>query len=435
MRIVILTAGTGSFYCGTCMRDNALAQALNRLGHETLLAPMYLPMVLDEAPATGDAPLFYGGINVYLQQVSPVFRRTPRFLDRILDSQPALNAAAKRAGMTTPDQLGELTLSMLLGEEGKQLKELQRLVEWLERDAKPDVVCLSNALLLGLAREITRRTGAAVVCTLQGEDSFLDSLPEPHRTRCWNVIHERGSEVDALIAVSRYYGDLMRECADLPSDKLHVVYNGILMDGYAPAERAPDPPAIGFLARMCPPKGLHVLVDAFIELRKRPEHQPVRLRVAGSVTAADEVYVREQKEKLTSAGLAGEADWLPNIDRAEKSAFLQSLSVLSVPATYGESFGLYVAEAWAAGVPVVQPRSGAFPELIEIGGGGLLCDSGPADLAEKLAELLSYPNRARAMGLAGRKAVEERFNVDSMAQGALEVFERALNRRRDAVGV
>src|SRR5947207_11201888 len=127
MRIVLLTPGTGSFYCGTCMRDNTLAQGLRKLGHDALLVPLYLPLALDEESAAEGAPLFYGGVNVYLQQKSGFFRKSPRWLDSLLDSPAAIGSAAKRAGMTDPSTLGDLTLSMLRGEEGKQKKELERL--------------------------------------------------------------------------------------------------------------------------------------------------------------------------------------------------------------------------------------------------------------------------------------------------------------------
>jgi len=486
MRIVLLTAGTGSFYCGTCMRDNALIAALRRQGHDALLVPLYLPLMLDEAPATDDAPLFYGGINVYLQQKSGLFRKTPRWIDRLLDAPGMLKAAAKRAGSTQADRLGDLTLSVLRGEEGRQVKELERLVDWLASEgesvkrealsASPrtthhstprqpvDVVCLSNILLIGLTRRIKERTGAAVVCTLQGEDSFLDSLPEPDRTAAWETLAERAADVDAFIGVSRYYSDVMRERAKLPADRLHVVHNGILLDGYgvsdgvvsgSPSQNySPLPtlhsPALGYLARMCPPKGLETLVDAYILLRKRDRIKSLKLRAAGSMTTTDRVFVARLTQRLTAEGLTvsesghpnpqmsadnlcrsvSSADsqsdvvFFPNLSRDEKIAFLQSLSVLSVPATYGESFGLYVIEALAAGVPVVQPRHAAFPELIEATSGGLLCEpNDPHALAETMEELLCDPDRARAMGEQGRQAVREKFSVEAMAQGVLRVFE------------
>src|SRR5215472_522525 len=159
MRIIQLTPGTGSFYCGTCIRDNALVVALRALGQDALMVPMYLQPTLDEASGAEGAPLFYGGVNVYLQQKFGLFRKTPRWLDRLFDSPGMLEAAARRAGMTRASQLGDLTVSTLRGEEGRQVKELDRLVEWLaSSDGRADVVCLSNILLIGLARRIKAQT-------------------------------------------------------------------------------------------------------------------------------------------------------------------------------------------------------------------------------------------------------------------------------------
>lgn len=417
MRIVLLTPGTGSFFCGTCMRDNALALALRRLGHDALMVPLYLPPTLDEASAAENAPLFYGGINVYLQQQSGLFRSTPRWLDKLLDSPAALQGAAKRAGMTQARDLGPMTVSMLEGERGKQVKELERLAQWLEGDGKADAVILSNALLIGMGRRL-KATGAKVYCTLQGEDTFLDGLPEPHRTRAWEIAAERATEFDGFFAVSRWHAELMGRRLRLAPAKVHTVYNGIALDGYGPAPERTGAPTIGYLARMCPPKGLHTLVDAFVLLGKRnPE---VRLHVAGAQTPADIPYVDEQKAKLRDAGLLERATFTANIDRDAKIAYLQSLTALSVPATYGESFGLYVLESLAAGTPVVQPRHAVFPELLAETGGGLLCEPDDTSaLADALESLVNDPARARALGAEGRASVHGKFHVDAMAAGVL----------------
>ncbi|MGC4042757.1 MAG: glycosyltransferase family 4 protein [Armatimonas sp.] len=420
MRYVLLTPGTGSFFCGTCLRDNALAMALRKLGHTADMVPMYLPPTLDEASAAESSPLFYGGINVYLQQASPLFRKTPRWLDALVDSPGALAGAAKRAGMTEAKDLGPMTLSMLQGENGHQLKELERLADWLGEE-KPDVVILSNALLMGLGKRIKEASGAQVACTLQGEDTFIDALPEPYKTQSWEEITRRASDFDAFIAVSQYHADLMTRRANLPKEKVHVVHNGILLEGYS----APEPmgtQTIGFLSRMCPAKGLHLLVDAFCLLGKRMPD--VRLAIGGAQTAGDIRYVEEQKAKLEKAGVLERVSFHPNMDRDEKIQFLRSLTVFSVPALYGESFGLYLLEALAAGVPVVQPNHAAFPEVLGATGGGVLFEPyTPEVLANTLEELLKAPEKARTLGAEGRKSVFEKFSVDAMAKNVAAVFD------------
>lgn len=439
MRIVTLTAGTGSFHCGTCMRDNALTLALRRAGHDATLAPLYLPMVLDEESAAGGAALFYGGVNVYLQQKSGLFRKTPRWLDSLFDAPALLESAAKRSGMTRATELGELTLSMMQGRSGKQVKELERLAGWLAEEGRPEVVVLSNAILLGIASRIKERTGAAIVCTLQGEDGFLDGLPEPYRTQVWSRLGANGrNAVDAFVAVSRYHAALMTERASLPADRIHVIHNGISLDGYPDASRvaAANPPVLGYMARMCALKGLGALVDAFIEIKLRGNIPCLKLRVAGSQTDSDAAFVAGLQEKLTAVGVADDTEFLPNVSREQKIDFLSGLSVLSVPAMYGESFGLYIIEAMAAGTPVVQPRHAGFTEIVEATGGGVLYDPGrQGALTDTLEGLLTDPNRARELGEAGRKAVRDRFSVDQMAAAHVRVFEEVLARRRNAVAV
>jgi len=438
MRIIQLTAGTGSFYCGTCIRDNALVTALRDLGHDATMVPMYLPLILDETSAAAETPLFYGGVNVYLQEKVPLFRKTPRWLDRMFDTPALLDFAGRKATMTRASQLGELTVSTLRGEDGRQSKELARLVEWIAQ-SPVDVICLSNILLIGLAKQIKAETGASVVCTLQGEDTFLDSLPAEDSRLAWDTIAERVTDIDAFVAVSKYHGDLMRKRAQIPADRIHVVHNGISLDGYPdePPGVHDGPPVLGYLARMYRPKGLETLVDAYLIFRKRDRVKNLKLHVARSQTEADIPFVSQLKQRIDAAELADDFRLLPNIDRDDKIAFLCSLSVLSVPATYGESFGLYVIEAMAAGVPVVQPRHAAFPELIEATGGGVLCEpDDPEALAIAIEELLLDPQRARELGAAGQRAVRERFSVEYMAKQALQVFETAVaGKRTDGIRV
>ncbi|MCE9612249.1 MAG: glycosyltransferase family 4 protein [Chthoniobacter sp.] len=418
MKIVLLTPGTGSYYCGVCMRDNALAKELIRQGHDAVMLPMYLPLTLDEDAASPDSEIFFGGVNVYLQQKFALFRRTPRWLDRLLNARGLLRLAGKQSGMTATADVGALTLSMLHGEHGHQAKELAKLVEWL-RGHRPDAVWLSTALLVGLARGIKDAIGIPVLASLQGEDSFLDALPEPWRTRAWQAMGERAWDCDACIAPSRYYAELMGRRMRLPADKLRVIPNGVAAEEKASGERqtANAPETIGYLARFIPGKGLGLVVEAFILLKKRGRFPHAKLRCAGAMTADDERYVATLRRKLADAGLAGDAEFLPNVSREEKTAFLHGLTLLSVPASYGEAFGLYLIEAWSAGVPVVQPRCAAFPELVEATGGGILCEPNSAEaLANGWETLLTDPAQACAMGARGRAVVASEFSLPRMAE-------------------
>jgi glycosyltransferase involved in cell wall biosynthesis len=271
-------------------------------------------------------------------------------------------------------------------------------------------------LLVGLARRIRQELGIPVLASLQGEDSFLDSFAEPWRMRCWNTLAERARDVDALVAPSRYYADLMGGRMRIAPQKMRVIANGISLPDFAPAPQ-PPPLAIGYLARMIAGKGLGTVVDAFILLRKRGHFSTTKLLIAGAMTASDEAYVESLKAKLNAAGCGTDAEFHPNVSREEKAAFLRRCTLLSVPATYGEAFGLYLLEAWASGVPVVQPDCAVFPELIAATGAGALFE--PANTESLVAQwekLLGSPTEAFALGQRGRAAVERDFSLARMAE-------------------
>lgn len=431
MRIVHIVPGTGNFHCGSCLRDQAMARHLGRLGHEVLMVPLYLPLVLEPeqaAPPVAHASggrIFYGGINVYLQQKLRLFRWTPRWLDRLLDAPALLRWAANHANMTGARDLADLTLSMLAGEEGRQAKELAKLLDWLRCGPKPDVISLSNALLCGMARRLGSALDAPVVCTLQGEDAFLDTLPRPAGAEAWRRLSRCAAHVDAFIAISAYYAEVMSHRLGLPAARVTVVHNGIDLTGFEPAPRPPDPPVLGYLARLCHGKGLTTLVDAFVHLKRSGRVPALRLHVAGAMTGADDAYLRAQRRKLRDAGLLEHVRITPNLDRAAKLQMLRGLSVFSVPATYGEAFGLYVLEALASGVPVVQPRHGAFEEVLDLTRGGVLCrPDDPAALADAIGALLCDEPRRQALGEQGRRGVLERFGAEHMAANVAEVYER-----------
>ena len=434
MNLVQITPGAGGMYCGNCFRDNALVAALRRGGHEVLMVPLYLPMTLDEENQSAGTPTFFGGINVYLQQQSACFRRAPQWLHSLLDSPILLKLAAGRAAKTRAADVGELTLSMLRGEEGNQARELDELLAWLKTQPRPDVVLLSNALLVGFTRRLKAELGCKVICNLQGEDAYLDSMPSSLRERVWALLAERCRDCDLFLAPSRYFADTMARRLELPAEKVKVVFNGISLEGYAETpsseSRVPSSPTLGYFARMCPEKGLDLLVETFIELKQRGTVPNLKLKVGGGCGPGDEAFVAQLKGHLRRAGCLGEVEFHPNLTRAQKVSFLRSLTVFSVPALYGEGFGLYLIEAMAAGVPVVQPRHAAFPELVAATGGGLIAEANAAALASAIEGLLLAPAQLRSLGEAGRCAVSELFTVDRMAGEVASQCE-ALLRTRD----
>ena len=433
MRILYLTAGAAGMYCGSCLRDNALATELLRQGHDVTLQPLYTPPLTDE-PSVSQEKVFFGGISVYLEQHSALFRHTPRWLDRLWDSGVALRAASKRSIAVDPDSLGQLTLSILQGREGRQRKEIAKLIDWLRgqvRAGQPryDVVDMQNSMLLGLARPIREAIGGPICCTLQGEDLFLEGLREPFRGEALALIREHAESVDAFLAVSTFYADFMADYLTIPREKIHVVPLGINLqdyEGQAEAGRRPlteRPWTIGYFARIAPEKGLHLLVEAYCQLRERADFPPARLLAAGYLAPEHRGYLRAQVERLAAAGLSEEFTYQGALDREAKLRFFREIDLLSMPTTYAEPKGLPVLEAMASGVPVVQPRWGAFPEILERTGGGVLFEPNDASsLAQALLELTRNPEWARDLGRAGWAGVRAHYPVARMASQAVDLY-------------
>lgn len=428
MKILYLTGGAGQMYCGSCLRDNALATELISRGHDVTLLPVYTPTLTDEPNVSGNK-VFFGGISVYLEQYVPLFRKSPRWLDRLWDSTPMLQLASRRSISTSPKMLGELTVSMLKGEAGFQKKEIEKLLEWLAHEGAPDVISLPYTLLLGLAKPIKEALNRPVCCTLQGEDLFLDGLHEPYRSQAKDLIRANVEHVDAFIAVSEYYADFMPGYLGIPPERIRVVPLGINLQGYEKAEpNSAAPFTIGYFARIAPEKGLHVLARAYQDLRregKLPEGS--RLEVAGYLAPEHKNYLAKIEQQMKDAGLASEFHYRGALDREEKISFLQGLDVLSVPATYDEPKGMFLLEAMACGIPVVQPRRGGFTEVVEKTRGGLLVKPDDvASLAEGLLRLSGDPALRKSLGQSGYQKVREYYSVARMADRAIEVYEQLL---------
>ncbi len=437
MRIVYLTAGSGSMYCGSCLRDGALAAALKRLGHDVVFVPTYTPLKIEAENVAVDQ-IFYGGVNVYLQQISRFFRHTPRFLDRLLDAKGLLRWVSKLGQTTSARDLARLTLSVLRGEEGNQAKELHRLIEWLATQERPEVVVLPNSLFAGLAGPLRQRLGAPVLCQVAGEDMFVEDFPEPWRTEVRRELKRQVAGLDAILAPNRYYARFMADYLGLPEERTRVVPIGIDLEGYAdrepPNEAVSGKPTegnkpaggktVGYLARICPQKGLHVLAEAFRILRSRPATADCRLRVAGYLAGEFRGYFELVESDLRAWGLSDCFEYVGELDSAGKRRFLGELDVFSVPVVYPEPKGQFVPEALAAGTPVVLPRLGCLPEWVEATDGGILVEPGDATaLADGLEALLCDPARALDLGRQGRDVVRARFSSHTMAEETARVLE------------
>jgi glycosyltransferase involved in cell wall biosynthesis len=430
MRILSITAGAASMYCGSCLRDNAVAAELIARGHDVTLIPLYTPLLTDEPNVTKPQVLF-GGISIYLQQKSALFRRMPKFVDRMLDSPWLIRTFADRSVSVDPRLLGDLTIAMLEGRDGVLRKEFDKLLAWTASEPRPDIVNITNSMLIGLARPLRDALGAPVCCTLQGEDLFLNGLIEPHRSDAIELIRRQTNRVDRFIAISEFYARFMTGYLQIPAERMSVVPLGISMKGFdrkEDAKAAKDAEGnvftVGYLGRIAPEKGLHLLAEAFERLRRRTGDARVRLEAAGYLAAANKQYLTDVQRSLDRAGLLKDFTYHGAVDRAQKVDFVRGLDVLSMPATYDEPKGMPLLEAMACGVPVVQPRRGAFVEIVEKTGGGLLVEpDNPDSLADGLYRLWQDRALREQLGRRGYAGVREHYTIEQSVKKLIQVYE------------
>ncbi|MBR9997921.1 MAG: glycosyltransferase family 4 protein [Cyclobacteriaceae bacterium] len=427
MEIVHIVPGSGgSFYCGNCLRDSTYIQSMKKAGLGVTKIPMYLPIFSDEHDL-GEVPVFYGAISLYLKHTFPLLRKAPGWVDRILNSGPALKMAASMAGSTNPKGLEDMSISMLLGEQGEQKKELDHLVTWIAENCNPDVIHLSNALLMGLARRIREKLDVLVVCSLQDEDTWVNAMDENYRIKTWKLMRERARDIDAFVAVSDFYAARMKDQLDIPDERLITQHISLNPGDYHYINSRSKERVVGFISRMSRDNGLEILVDAFILLKKEDDMKDTRLMITGGNTGVDEKYIRKIKDKIKTAGLKDEVIFHEDFEGTGRHDFFSKVSLLSVPVLEGEAFGLYLIEAMASGIPVVQPALGAFPEIVEKSEGGVVYSPNvPERLAFTLSGLLRDPQRLEILSRQGRNGVEKHFNILTQANRMIKIYKDLL---------
>lgn len=440
MKYAYLATGAANMYCGSCMRDNTLVAAMKSLGHDVRMIPMYTPLRVDE-DSVSDNHVFYGGIEAYLLQRYP---RQTFWRDRLL--QLAGSQALIRlmphfdvGSAVDPAQNAELTLSMLRGEAGNQKELLEEMVSWLKTSLQPDLIHVTNTLISGVVPALKKGLDVPVVCGLHGEDIFVDGLPQVYRDQAIDLIRQNAAHIDHFIAISQYYADYFGNLIGIDPAKITLVRPGIALQDYQTHQEKPPghPLTIGYLARIAPEKGLHLLVEAFIHLHQSGQFPGLRLKVAGYLSRAYASYVKRIRGRVKQAGVENQVDIMGTVDRQQKLAFLQSLDVFSVPTIYRDPKGLPVLEALASGIAVVQPDHGAFPELLAATGGGLLHKpEDPIDLAEKLAALLGNTDLRHKLSQRGRSTVHTTFSAERMATETIQVYQQVMpfDRRASLIG-
>ncbi len=426
MKIVNIVPGFGgTFYCGNCLRDSGYTKSLIKLGHDAMMLPIYLPLTLEHGVEEDTNPIFYGAVNIYLKQNFKFLRNMPGWMERFFNSSSILRYAAKKAGSTRTEGLEEMTISMLMGREGNQNQELQELIDFLKVHEKPDIVHLSNALLLGLAKQLRKQLNVPVVCSLQDEDVWVDAMNDYYSNKVWNLMSEKGEDVDAFIAVSDYYATEMKNKMKIPDDKMHIVPIGIESSLYKHSEPKKNPQVIGYLSRMYEEHGFGLMIDAYIILKQNPKFKDVQLKLSGGYTADDRKFVKKQVKKLKNAGIFKDIEFIEDYLAENRYKFFNQLTVLTVPVLKGEAFGTYQLESMACGVPLVQPALGAFPEIIKQTEGGVTYTPNTADaISKKWEEVLSNPEKITEMSKKGEKSVKEKYAIDVVSESVLEIYKK-----------
>jgi glycosyltransferase involved in cell wall biosynthesis len=425
MKIVYLITGSGgSFYCGNCYRDMIYLRAIRMVpGIEASAIPLYLPPDEETHESGMDKNVFFGAISLYIREKVPFMRNMPAFLDKLFDSAPLLKIAARMAGSTRTEGLEDMTLSMIKGENAFPEKELQRLVNYLTKDGKPDIIHLSNALVIGLARQLKKKLDVKIVCSVLNEDDWIDEMVEPYQSKAWELISREAHNVDVFLTPSYYYKELFISKTGVTGDNFYVIPLGFEPGDLLNIENKGKYPSVGYFCRVSSMNGFDKLVDSFIELRKSNLLPELTLHVSGGYTGDDKPFIAEQIRKIKTAGLKGSVKIYPEFHGNSKNEFFSNIDIMSVPVRKHDGYGLYLLESNAAGIPVVQPETGAFPEIIERTGGGITYSpDNVSELSISLLSLFQDNTLRKKLGEDGRERVKKDLSMKKMAENLSEVY-------------
>lgn len=425
MKIFYLITGSGgSFYCANCYRDMLYVRAIRKVPGVTAKAlPLYLPPNTEDLRNGFENEVFFGAVSMYLREKVKIFRNMPLILERIFDSKPLLKLAARLSGTTNSEGLEELTLNMIEGDNAFESREVDRLVRYFKKEGEPDVIHLSNALILGLARQLKQRMNVKIVCSLLNEDDWIDDMAEPFRVRAWSLIAKETRYVDSFVTPSKYSKDLFIRKTGVSGENIHIVPLGFDPEITGSDRQIPQTPSLGFFNRVSSHNGFDKLTDAFVEISKRGLVPGLTLHVCGGFTGVDKPFIAEQISKLKNNGLKQYVRIYPEFIGDKKAEFFRNVSVISVPVRKYDGYGFYLLEANAAGVPVVQPATGAFPEILEMTGGGLIYKPDRHSvLVDSLVTLLNDQPLQKKFGEAGSINVQEKLSLLKMTENLAKVY-------------
>jgi glycosyltransferase involved in cell wall biosynthesis len=430
MKIVYLITGSGgSFYCANCYRDMLYVRAIRKVPDTVAKAiPLYLPPDKEiNMNKEMDTHVFFGAISMYLREKVRIFRNMPIFLEKFFNLKPFLKLAALMAGTTRSEGLEDMTLHMIEGDNAFRKDEVDRLVNYLNSEGKPDIVHLSNALILGLARQLKQRMNVKIVCSLLNEDDWVDDMVEPYRSKAWQMIAAESVYVDVFVTPSRYSKDLFIKKTGVKGDNIHVVPLGFDVPAKERTKDPSSPPALGYFCRVSEHNGFDKLVDAFIGIKTNDLIPGLTLNVCGGYTGDDKPFISNQIKKIREHGLQKSIRIYPEFAGEKKAEFFNNVDVVSVPVRKIDGYGLYILEANGAGIPVVQPATGAFPEILEITGGGIIYSPDTvSELADSIVKLFNDHDLRIKLAETGNRRVRSELSLEKMSEGLKGVYEKLI---------
>jgi glycosyltransferase involved in cell wall biosynthesis len=429
MKITFLIPGSGgTFYCSNCYRDVLYIRAIKKAqGFETSAIPLYLPPEHISGMNEFDPNVFFGAISMYLREKVPLFGQMPAFMDKLFDSPPMLKMAARRAGTTRTEGLEDLTINMISGDNRSREPEVLRLVNHLIKNGKPEIIHISNALIIGLARQLKKHLDVKIVCSLQNEDDWINEMAEPFQGLAWKMIGDETNNIDAFISPSRYYRDFFVSKTGYSGNNIHIIPSGIDVSQSVIASGNHSSPAIGYYCRISYQNGIDKLVDAFIDLKSNRGLKDLTLHICGGYTSDDKPFLKEQINKIKDHGFKSSVKIYPEFYGNGKQEFFNSIDILSVPVRKHDGYGLYILEANAAGVPVVEPATGGFPEIIEMTRGGILYQpDNVTELAVNVLYLLKDADKRKELGENGRSRVMSELTLEKMSVSLAAVYRKIL---------
>lgn len=389
--------------------------------------PLYLPPIAEEFGEEIEKQVFFGAISMYLHEKVKMFENMPLFLKKIVDAPPFLRMAARKAGTTRAEGFEETTIAMIKGNDPSRDNEIARLSKHICASGQSDIIHLSNVLIIGLASQLRNSCSASIICSLQNEDDWIDQMREPYRSEAWKLIGGESPNVDLFISPSHYFKELIIRKTGIQADKIQVVPSGLDVHNPGVKRTTNSIPAIGYFSRLSYQNGLDKLVDAFIHLKNEEKIPGLQLHLCGGYTGDNKSFIREQFRKIKDSNLDSVVKIYSSHRGKQKEEFFNSIDVMSVPVRKHDAYGLYILEANSAGVPVVQPATGAFPEIIGVTNGGItyLPDSVEA-LADALYKLLSDKQKLNELSRSGIDAVRNKLSTGNMANQLLSVYKKAM---------